>query len=301
MIKANLSLALASLSILILFTIFALGYVNSVFSATAEHVVISEVQIGSPGLSNDEFIEIYNPTGSEIDISGWTVSRKTAAGVDHELLATVPTSTNIAPHSYYLVAHAEYDGSVTEDLTYTEEGALANNNAIYLKNNLAEIVDKLGLGISNDFETLAKGNPATGGSVERKANPSSTSETMTTGVDMLLGNGEDSDNNSVDFINRTTPDPQNSDSPTEPEIEETPTPTPTESPEPSESPEPTDSPSPEPSDSPEPTPTPTPTPSPSPTPSKKPFSSISFFSCSVRFVNLNFGFRKVEMPMLVCG
>lgn len=299
MLKVNLSLALASLSILILFTIFALGYVNSVFSATAEHAVISEVQIGSAGLSNDEFVELYNPTSSAIDISGWTVSRKTAAGTEHELLATIPATTEIGAHMYYLIAHSEYDGGVVEDLMYTEDGALANNNSIYIKDASSNVIDKLGLGTSNDPETSSKGNPSTGSSVERKANSDSTAESMTTGADVSAGNGEDSNDNSADFVNRTTPDPQNSDSSAEPAVD--PSPTPTDSP----SPTPSESPSPSPSESPTPSPsetaTPTPTPSPSPTPSKKPFSSISFFSCSVRFVNLNFGFRKVEMPMLVCG
>ncbi len=47
MLKATLPLALASVSVLLIFTKFAIFFVNSVKSATATDVVISEVQVGA--------------------------------------------------------------------------------------------------------------------------------------------------------------------------------------------------------------------------------------------------------------
>ncbi|MBI5478172.1 MAG: hypothetical protein HY906_04910, partial [Deltaproteobacteria bacterium] len=58
--------------------------------------------------------------------------------------------------------------------------------------------------------TAAGAWTATGtGSVERKANASSTAASMTTGADVSAGNNRDSDDNAADFVARPTRQPQN--------------------------------------------------------------------------------------------
>jgi predicted extracellular nuclease len=196
------------------------------FSA-ASHVVISEVLLGTTGAGENEFIEIYNPMETPVDISGWVISKKTANAdvASQSALATIPTGTQVKGHGYYLIAHSSYSGTTPASLIYTEN-AVASNNTIYLKNSGGTVVDKLGLGSTNDAEGSSKGNPSTGSSAERKANASSTATTLTTGIDILMGNGEDTDNNSADFVNRTSPDPQNAQSVVEPLLTgQTPAPT----------------------------------------------------------------------------
>lgn len=185
---------------------------QAVFSA-ASHLVISEVLIGSTGAGENEFIEIYNPMETAVDISGWIVSRKTASAdiASQSALATIPASTEIKGHGYYLIAHQSYTGTTSADLIYADN-SIASNNTLYLKNNSGSVIDKLGFGTTNDAENTAKGNPSTGASVERKANATSTATTLSTGIDIFLGNGEDTDNNSSDFVNRTNPEPQNAQS-----------------------------------------------------------------------------------------
>ncbi len=293
MIKANLSLALASASTLILFTIFTTLFVNSVRSATAEHVVISEVQIGA-GDADDEFVELYNPTGSAIDLTGWRLSRKTSTGGSGGNLVAA-LSGSVPAHGYFLVAPAvDYTGSVTPDQNYSTGSRIASSNTVLLYSDAGvTLVDKLGLGSAVDSETSPfSPNPDPGQSIERKANSSSTVDSMTTGADLLLGNGEDTDNNSLDFIVRGSSDPQNSQSAVEPEVE--PSPTPSESP----SPSPSESPSPSPSETATPTPTPTETPSPTPSASPSPSPSLT---CSIRFITLNFIFQTLRMPLFICG
>lgn len=281
--KANLSWLFIFNVFLVIVLVISLAKPQAVQSALAEHVVISEVQLDG-GVPTDEFIELYNPGASSVDISGWTLSRKTSGASpdpsNHELLATVPASTSIASHGYYLVAHTDYDGTPAEDLTYTEAGSLADNNSIYLKNSSSSVIDKLGLGTNNDPETTAKTNPSTG-SVERKANSSSTGPSMI-GADALLGNGEDTDVNFADFVNRGVPEPQNSASATEdpsasPAPSVSPSEEPSASPSPSASvePSPSASPSEEPSASPSALPSESPSPSPSAEPSVSPSSSAS--------------------------
>lgn len=250
------------------------------FSA-ASHVVISEVLLGTTGAGENEFIELYNPLETAIDISGWTLTRKTANAdvASQSALTTIPAGTQIKGHGYYLIAHNSYTGSTPANLMYSEN-AISSNNTLYLKNSGGNIVDKLGLGSTNDAEGTAKGNPSTGSSAERKANASSTATTLTTGIDMLMGNGEDTDNNNADFVNRTAPDPQNANSSVEPVLTgQTPTPTASGSstPNPSSTAQPSNTPSPEPTVQPcvLPSATPTTTPTNTPAPSVSPSPSVS--------------------------
>ena len=228
--------------------------------SAASHVVISEVLVGSTGAGENEFIEIYNPMETPVDISGWVVSRKTASAdiASQSALAAIPASTQLKGHGFYLIAHESYTGTASADLKYADN-SIASNNTIYLKNNGGTLVDKLGFGTTNDAENTAKGNPSTGASAERKANATSTATTLATGIDMLMGNGEDSDNNSADFVNRTNPEPQNSLSTAEPTLT-TPTPSATSSATPTVSPTASASASASPASTPSATPTSTPTP-----------------------------------------
>ncbi len=295
---------LLGLPLLVFVLLFFFIFVRLVKSAPAEHIVISEIQLGITGDTENEFIELYNPTGESVNVSGWVLARKTAVATEHIEIAIIPSSTFILPYKYYLVAHEDYTGTVSADLTYSLT-SLASNNTYYLKDSEGEVVDKIGLGTANDFEGTVKGNPSAGASVERKANGESTTATMTTGVDQFAGNAWDTDNNANDFVNRSLPDPQNSQSPAEPALESpdsTPTLSPSPSVEPSTEPstEPSLEPSPTPSLEPIPSPSPSLTPTPSPSPTNSPTISLFNVVCSARTVEVNFRFFSIFYPVLTC-
>ncbi|MCS7092207.1 MAG: lamin tail domain-containing protein [Patescibacteria group bacterium] len=248
-----------------IFVLFSLFFLSKkaipVLSATANHVVISEVQIAGT-TSTDEFVELYNPTNEDVDINGWKLARKTAAGTEPlDLVASL--SGTIQSKSYFLIASESYDGEVVPDVIYaTSSGSIANNNTVllYANQQATIVIDKLGLGSANDRETQTVANPSANKSVERKAHQGSTSESMAVGGnDEFLGNGEDSDNNNADFVPRNNPQPQNSKSPKEP------VPTPTSSPTSTSTPTPTQTQTPTPSPTNTPTNIPTQTPSPTST------------------------------------
>lgn len=236
--------------------------VSTVKGVTATHVVISEIQIGGV-TAGDEFVELYNPTASPVNLTGWRLKYQNG-----NLVASM--SGSIPSHGYFLVTSPAYTGSTSGDETYSaSSSALTANSTISLNDASATLVDKVGMGTSVDSESSPAAALTSGQSLERKANNSSTVASMTTGADTLLGNGEDTDNNATDFIVRTTPEPQNSSSAFEPvTMTSTPTPTGTITPTSTITPTPTSTPSgtPIPTLTPTMTPTATPTATTTPTP-----------------------------------
>jgi hypothetical protein len=205
----------------------SLLFVPSALAATATHIVISEVQLGVSGSPTNEFIELYNPTNSNIDVTGWRISKKPASGTPEADLVTDFPARTINAHGYLLLTHTDYTGAIGGDILYSTN-SVSNGNTITLYDSSDVVVDKLGLGSATDRENTAKTDPSTGDSVERKATSTSTGTTLAVGgTEEFAGNGEDTDNNSLDFVNRGTPQPQNSISALEPTVVGTGTPTPT--------------------------------------------------------------------------
>lgn len=248
--------------------------------SAATHLVISEVQIGKSGTGNadNDFVEIYNPTNSPLDLNGHRLVKRTAGDTMDDAIKSWTTETIVAPHSYYLWATGGWDPGVTADATTS--ATLAADNGVALRQGLADtgtIIDSVGWDqAANAFveNTAFPQDPPFDSSIERKACVASTGETML-GSEATSGNAQDSDNNANDFILRSLSQPQNSQSTAEiPNCADiTPTPTATAtataSASPTASPNETAIPSPSPTSSPEvtatPTASPTPTESPSPT------------------------------------
>lgn len=223
--KKYLPIVLTS-SAVFLFFFLLFSSVETSKAATATHIVISEVQIEGD-TTTDEFIELYNPTGTNIDITGWELFRKTAAiDAEEQLLATL--SGTIVSHGFILVAHSGYSDAPPADITYDTIFNVSDNNSVILKDESSTVIDLVGMGTATTKEGAAIDNPIDNRSIERKANSISTLASMAPGgEDELGGNGEDTDDNSTDFVRHISPTlsgPQNSTSNTEP-VEASPTPT----------------------------------------------------------------------------
>jgi hypothetical protein len=189
----------------------------------ANHIVISEVQIIGAS-ADDEFVEIYNPTSLSIDLSILPLKLHfiSGTGVDANRSLTFINST-IPAHGFFLIGpSAGYTGLTSLDATYSSSGTkLVNDGAVYISSSSAidktGLIDLVGFGTvsSSNREGSALTNPSANTSVERKAQSTSDATSMSSGADVLKGNGYDSNNNSTDFILRTVSQPQNSNSPTE--------------------------------------------------------------------------------------
>lgn len=187
---------------------------NLVSAAPATHLVISEIQTtGGTGYTTDEFVELYNPTESDMNLSGWKLAKKTASGKEYVLADNFGDKV-IKSHSFFLIVHpAGYLGETQPDFYYTTTNSISDNNTVILYDNSGLVVDKVGFGTTIDFEGEATSNPSAKKSIERKAKSDSTVETMIEGGGhYFLGNSEDTDNNKQDFIIRSVSEPQNSQS-----------------------------------------------------------------------------------------
>lgn len=183
----------------------------------ATSVVISEFRFIGDGAGNDEFVELYNPTGNPIDITGWLIRGSNNVGTV-STRATIP-SVILQPGQYYLVAHTGYSGPVAADLTYgtgiTTDGGVALTLA-----DTTTIIDQVGLSTGSFYK---EGNPQ----VSLTTNVDRSYERYIGGVN---GNCQDDGDNFLDFVLLNPSNPQNASSAAVLCGAPTPTPTPTSTP-----------------------------------------------------------------------
>ncbi|MEW6556511.1 MAG: lamin tail domain-containing protein [Elusimicrobiota bacterium] len=199
--------------------------VASCYIGPAGHIVISEVAVGV-GSAAEEFVELYNPTDSDIDLKvlpngGGILRLKTEASPSNGPTITWINQI-IRAHGYFLFASSPAVNGVAADATYA--AGLDSDSGVSITTQYHVWIDSVAWGTTPTakfIETTAIGTSlGTGDSIERKANASSTATTMKTGgVDELEGNGYDTDNNLNDFVvHLGFLNPQNSGSTREPVI-----------------------------------------------------------------------------------
>lgn len=166
------------------------------------HVVISEFRFLGPQGGNDEFIELYNASGSAVNISGWRINASNNAGGTGTRL-TVPAVPALQPGQYFLIVNANASAGLLalQDVTYAT--GVTDDGGIALLDGSNNIVDQVGLSAGSAYKEGTPLSPLSG-----TANQSY--ERKTAGN---AGNCNDTDDNSVDFVwNQSTSNPQNSSS-----------------------------------------------------------------------------------------
>ncbi|HLB47050.1 MAG TPA: lamin tail domain-containing protein, partial [Anaerolineales bacterium] len=166
--------------------------------AISSNIVISEFRTRGPNGSNDEFVELYNLSGSAVNIGGWKINGSNSAGSTSTRL-TVSAGTILNPGCYYLATNSStpsYSGSVPGNQTYTT--GIADDGGIALLDSLDVVIDQAGMSAGSAYKegtVLARLTTNVNRSYERKPGGGS-------------GNGQDTDNNSIDFQWLAPSDPQ---------------------------------------------------------------------------------------------
>ncbi len=186
--------------------------VPMVSAEIADHVVISEVQI-----KQDEFVELYNPTGSNVNMSGWHwcyFSHNRDWNNSHKV-REFPDGATIQAYSYYLISvHGTVNPAADWNISSVQLSNSDGSVAIFSWNPKenetageaeAGCIDAVGWGsVGHVYENATTVTPSKNKSIERKANE--------TGAIPGYGNAWDTDNNSNDFVLREVPNPRNASS-----------------------------------------------------------------------------------------
>ncbi len=143
--------------------------------------LISELRTSGPGGTNDDFVEIYNNTGSPLDVSGYGLFKMGAAcGDTPVLIGTIPNATIIPAGGHYLFVGSAYSlanyggtGAAAGNLTLSADIENDRNVALFNTSNVQNIssttrLDAVGFGtnIGNNCDLLREGTNllAAGGS-----------------------------------------------------------------------------------------------------------------------------------------
>jgi len=213
-----------------IFAAFFIAPFSFLHADWADHIVISEIATTGSGSTANEIIEIYNPTSDPVDISKLRIQYLATTGstYDTKLNMDEPAGTTVMqPYSYYLFCPADAPDPDIADKNWGSYFHMADKCTVRItldssgENFGDAYADKVAIGdTAQDGEggTYAPSISGTADdrSIERKASSGSTQASMESGADEYEGNGEDSEDNSADFIIRTGRNPQNSSSESEP-------------------------------------------------------------------------------------
>jgi endonuclease G, mitochondrial len=188
-------------------------------AAVASNVVISEVYGGggnSGSSYKNDYIELYNPTNSNISLSGWSIQYASSTGSFTNITNLIGS---IGAHQYYLIQEASGGGGTvnlptanvigTINLSATSgKVALAKVTTSVSGSTDSNVIDFVGYGSANNAETSPVGTLSATTSAERRDNNGGTVQGQ--------GNGWDTNNNANDLFITSSLAPQNSSSPAEP-------------------------------------------------------------------------------------
>lgn len=197
----------AILCVLSLSMVFFLNFPQKARAGLANHLVINQIQIDSrvgAGGTEDDWVELFNPTSTSINLSGWSIQKASSNGATSSpfreaLGGIVPANgfflivRNNALTSASLKGLADYLSSDSFTLAAGNIISLVNDNNAILDYSDTNIVDYVGFGTAKFHE----------GSLSALAIPEGK------GI-RRVNDGEDTDQNGNDFIVENFPSPRNS-------------------------------------------------------------------------------------------
>ena len=207
-------------------------------TVVASPVVINEIQTGSKTKRNQQFVELYNPGSSAVDISGWQLRYQPQLAPNGyaapTALARAPQGASLPAGGYYLIGGAGYAASAVQPASnarFVSKSPTALSGiggAVGLLDSQGSLIDGVGWGVANN-EGFAPSSfqRASGAWVEncpaqsRGVVPTAITPTLTSRISarptppsipdgdslVRLPNGQDIGSNCDDLSVTTTPSP----------------------------------------------------------------------------------------------
>jgi hypothetical protein len=132
--------------------------------------VINELQAAGAAGAADEFIELYNPCPTAVDLTGYALVYRSAAGTS-DLLLVALGARSLAAGAYLVAANADFAGA--RDLAYTR-GLAGTGGGVGLRDASDALVDAVGYGSASNAFVIGTAAPAppSGQSIARTPNGS---------------------------------------------------------------------------------------------------------------------------------
>jgi hypothetical protein len=163
-------------------------------------LVISEFRFRGSGGGADEFIEIYNPTTSTINLNGWQIRGSNNSGSSGPRY-TFSQDVFLYSGQHYLISHTSYNDSVTPNATYGS--GITDDGGIALVRPDSSIADQVGLSSGSLYK---EGTILT-------SLTANTDQSYERSLGGLSDSCVDNDDNSTDFLLINPSNPQNASSP----------------------------------------------------------------------------------------
>jgi hypothetical protein len=130
--------------------------------------IISAVQITEGvGFTNNDFIELYNPSSEPFNLNGFRLVKRSSAGITDSSIKSWTEDTFIPAYSFYLWANNTYIG-INPSADFVSSSTLANDNGVALRQGAADtgvIVASAAWGATSNTFTSVGPNPGAGESL----------------------------------------------------------------------------------------------------------------------------------------
>src|SRR5688500_7606404 len=115
----------------------------------ATDLVISEFRFRGSAGAADEFVEIYNPTASPVDLNGWQIRGSNNSGGSGNRY-TFATSVMLQPGQHFLIANTGYDDPVAADVSFGT--SISDDGGVALVRPDSSIADQAGLSAGSLYQ-----------------------------------------------------------------------------------------------------------------------------------------------------
>ena len=110
---------------------------------------MNEFSTGVESALTDEFVEIVNAGTEAVDLSGYELAYRSAAGTSDVSLATLPGGSVLAPGAFLLFGGAGYAGAHPADLSFATSVASAGGG-VGLRDPSGALVDSVAWGTATN-------------------------------------------------------------------------------------------------------------------------------------------------------